>query len=147
MNLTIDELVHHLDITSTDPMVRQLVELLQTRDITLYRELINAGMDPKDCTFSDSVDELSPSEYIDHLRSDASYYKNEYDDMSAKLDAAEHTIKHLSARSIASVLEEMERQVKKAESNSSQMTRDCRAMQSKIEKLESQLTMWKVLEN
>lgn len=102
-HLTAKELIHYLDLNSTDPLVLRLVKLLQEE--SLVEELEEAGMDPVTKEFrDDGWNYRGPAEYIQHLRNDLDYYVRECDDLQNQVYDLEKEIKNLSTISLVNFI-------------------------------------------
>lgn len=102
-HLTTKELIRYLDLTSTDPLVRKLIQLLQ--DESLIEELEAVGMDPDSKVFKDDGWEYrSPGEYIEHLRREVDYYVGERNHAEDQVLELEAEIKRLGTMSIVNFI-------------------------------------------
>jgi DNA-binding helix-hairpin-helix protein with protein kinase domain len=101
-HLTTKELINYLDFTSTDPLVRRLIQLLQ--EDSLAQSLTEVGMDPVGRTFEHDWQHLSPSNYIVQLRNDAEYYMDERDQMEQEKDELEREVTRLSTLSLVNFI-------------------------------------------
>lgn len=105
-HLTTKELINYLDFTSTDPMVRRLIQLLQEEG--LVHELVEVGMDPVGRTFEHDWQYLSPGNYIVQLRNDAEYYMDERNQMELEKDELEREVARLSTLSLVSFIADVQ---------------------------------------
>lgn len=109
--LTDDELIRHLDMTSDDPVIRRLVDIFTKNDDMIFQQLVNAGMG-RDGLFETDYEYKPVGEYIEHLRSELAYYQTEAEELQYKLEDEKDRVKQLSARSIATVMEELKNEIK-----------------------------------
>lgn len=109
--LTDDELIRHLDMTSTDPLIRRLVDIFYNNDEMIFKQLVDAGMD-QDGRFETDYEYKPVGEYIEHLRSELAYYQTEAEELQYKLEDEKDRVKQLSARSIATVMSELKEEIK-----------------------------------
>ena len=143
-NLTARELVNYLSMTSTDPVVRRLIELLDTSALRV--DLESVGLDPVDDTFYDNGQYHSPSEYIRQLRSDIDYYQRESDDWQTQCERAEGECRRLKARGVAEVMEEMLQQVRRAEYSTNEAHKELAKIKQVNKDLEDKINVWTILE-
>lgn len=147
-NLNINELIHHLDITTTDPIVRRLIDLLLTREATLADELIDAGMDPTSYTFYyDGSSEYSPGEFITELRKNVDYLEQDLQCAQEDLACATAERDRLSTRSVASLLASMEEIVKRTKADSDNVNRQIIKVEQENHQLKDKINVWKVMES
>ena len=97
-NLTKSELIRYLDLSSTDPLVRKLVTLLQEEG--LVRELTEVGMDPVTHKFEYDYDFYGPAEYINHLCNEVDFYQREREEAEYQIHQLEKEIKGLSTMTL-----------------------------------------------
>lgn len=144
-NLTYSELIHHLDLHTTDPMVRRLIDIILNGD-GIMESLVGAGMDPTTHEFQDSYSYYSPGDYIGHL-------KNECDNLEQELHIAQNEVadltkecEQLRARSVADLLSEMEHEVRMAKRDRAHVQDQCRALQEQNAELNDKINVWHILE-
>jgi hypothetical protein len=111
-NLTTKELINYLDLTSTDPLVLRLIDLL--KDESLSVELEEAGMDPITREFRDDGVYLSPAEYINQLQRDRDYYLDESDDQRRQIDSLEAEIKRLGTINLMNFIADVQHKMEMA---------------------------------
>lgn len=146
-NLNINELIHYLDITSTDPTVRRLVDLLLERELTLYDELVDAGMDPQSYTFYyDGSSHYSPGEYINELRQNVNYFEQEMNIAQEERDDAVREADKLKVRSVMQLMEEVYRERTIARETAYQANKEAAELRAKNAELEEKINVWKVME-
>lgn len=145
-NLTLNELVHYLDLTTNDPLVRRLVDMLLAGESVVVQELISAGMDPVEHTFKHDYDTVSPGEYIELLRSDIAYYKEEANDWETQHHKMKQERDRLSARTVVELLNDMQFKLNQAESDRNQATRVVENLKKKNAELEEKINVWSVME-
>jgi hypothetical protein len=117
-HLTTKELINYLDFTSTDPLVRRLIQLLQ--EDSLVQQLTEVGMDPLARTFEHDWQHLSPGNYIVELRRDAEYYMDERDQMEQEKDQLEREVTRLSTMSLVNFVADVQH---KMEMNNMELAR------------------------
>ena len=140
-HLTDDELIRYLDNTSTDPIVRRLVQIFIENDDMIFRQLVDVGMD-RDGRFESDYEHLPVGQYIEYLRNEVDYYQREAEELEYKLDDEKEKSKRLSARSIAEVMSELNEQIRfvNQKAKISEQERD-RAVKDR-DLAKEQLKMW-----
>jgi hypothetical protein len=146
-NYTYNELLHLLDQTTNDPLVRKLLDMLYAGENGVVAGLIDQGMDPLECTFEEGYEYYSPGDYIKHLRSDRDYYKDEYDLVQTELEESQLQCRKLSARSVAELLHDMELQVRESNAAGVRLAREVNALTAKNGELTDKLNTWKIVEH
>ena len=145
LNYSYEELLHHLDITTTDPAVRRLVDMLYG-DESLISGLIEAGMNTTTFTFEEDYQDYTPGEYIDYLRKEVQSYSDSASDWEWKHDQLAEECQRLKVRSIAQVLHEMEKEVLIAKELKSQAERSSAQLRQENAELKEKINVWTVLE-
>lgn len=146
-NYNYDELVNYLDRTTTDPMVRRLIDMILNDEELIMEQLINVGMDSRDKTFEYAGDYYHVEGYINQLKSDVEYYQDEARDWENRCEDAEVKIKSLSARSVTSLLREMEQLVVQSKEETYRVTKEVERVRAQNKELDDKINMWKVLES
>ena len=146
-NYTYQELVHYLDISTTDPLVRKLIDMIISGENTVLEQLIEEGMDPVTQTFYFDHEELDPGTYIHHLKRDCAYYEEEME--IAQRDLAEMTDERdrLSTRSVADLLASMEELVKRAKAESEHAHAVRRKVDQENYELREKINVWTIMES
>ena len=141
LNLSDDELIHYLDHTSDDPVIRRLVKIFQDNDDMIYRQLLDVGMD-KDGRFETNYEYLPVGEYIEHLRSELAYYQTEAEELEYKLEDKKEEVKRLSARSIAEIMTELNHEIKRVDQRAQESERARQRAEEARELAREQLKSW-----
>lgn len=144
--LTDDELIRYLDNTSTDPIVRRLVDIFVKNDDMIFRQLVDVGMD-RDGRFETDYEYKPVGEYIEHLRSELSYYQNEAEDLEYRLEDEKERVKQLGARSIASVMAELNEQIRTVDKKAVQAEQERKRAVEDRDLAREQLRAWNHLRN
>lgn len=144
-HLSTNELIHYLDLTTTDPMVRRLIELIQSN--TLKAELVEVGMDPEDCEFHYEGNYYRPSEYIRQLHSDIDYHQREAADWESQHYEMERERDRLKTRSVADLLHSMEELNRQYIAERDQAKRLAERYAQSNKELNDKINVWKILEN
>jgi hypothetical protein len=105
-HLTVKELIRYLDLTSTDPLVRKLIQLLQ--DESLVEELAEAGMDPVTQEFKHDWEYFGPASYIEKLRNDVDYYVEECNNLENKVRELEGEVTRMSTVSLVNFIADVQ---------------------------------------
>lgn len=139
--LTDDELIRHLDNTSTDPLVRRLVDIFFKNDDMIFQQLVDAGMD-RDGRFETDYEYKPVGEYIEHLRSELAYYQTEAEELEYKLQDEKERVKQLSARSIAEIMSDLKEQIRSVDNKAAQAERERQRAVEDRELAREQLRAW-----
>ena len=113
VTLSDDELLVHLDKHSSDPLVQRLVTVLIEKRYGLVGDLLEFGMDEQTWTFTDNdeYNKYCPGQYIDHLRKDRDYYKEELKVAQFDLEQERKEIRDLKARTVAELIVELNQEI------------------------------------
>lgn len=141
-----DELIRHLDNTSTDPLIRRLVDIFTKNDDMIFQQLLKVGMD-RDGLFETDYEYKPVGEYIEHLRSELAYYQTEAEELQYKLEDEKDRVKQLSARSIATVMEELKKEIKNLDWKVSVSNEDRMKAVKERDLAKEQLRAWNHLRN
>ena len=139
-SMTSRELLHYLDLYSTDPVVQRLVKLLQEESVV--QELVDAGMDPVTRTFEDDWEKYSPGQYIEQLRINVNSYRQDAEYWEANCDRAEQDRDKFKARSVAKLLMEAENERASAYSAKAASEAEVRRLQKLNDDLTEKIDMW-----
>lgn len=146
-NLTYKELINYIDLNSTDPMVRRLLEILQDRDESIVEGLVQAGMDPVDHRFDYDGYYYSPGQYIDQLRNDVDFHEREAQEWEEKYQNMKDERDQLRARSVADLLADMRERIRRAEATAGEADREVTRLQRRNADLEEKINVWNVVAN
>lgn len=139
-SMTARELIHYLDLYSTDPVVRRLVSLFSND--TLMADLVDAGMDPDTLMFQIDWGHESPGEYIQSLRNSLRDAEDEASDLRHRYEDLEEELEQLQTRSIMDFIDEV-RQVKRdSEALVSDAMKTIKAYKDENENLKEKIDMW-----
>ena len=145
-NLTYQELIRHLDMYSTDPIVRKLIEYIGEKEETIIESLVEAGMDPVDCRFQTDMGYCYPGEYITELRKNLDFYQEEASTWEYKYEDMKDERDRLQARSVANLLHEMNLQIKRAQDQAHDADRTATQLKQRNKDLEEKINVWQILE-
>jgi hypothetical protein len=151
-HLTDVELLRYLDLTSTDPLIKRLINMLSAPNGGLVGDLVEAGMDPNTWAFTDDHQDYYPGDYITHLQKMVSYAEDELVVVEIDLADARNEVDRLSTRSVTELLADAQRAIESAKSNHSYAVREAEKAHEVIDKvqaenrhLKEQLGMWNIL--
>ena len=140
-HLTAKELIRYLDLTSTDPLVRRLVELLQEE--SLIEELEEAGMDPVTKEFrDDGWNYRGPAEYIQHLRNDIDYYVREAEELQGQVHDLEKEVKRFSTVNLVSFIADVHHKLEMAKMEQGRAERRAEHEQTLRKEAEQKFEFW-----
>jgi hypothetical protein len=136
------ELLHYLDLYSTDPVVRRLVDLLANTRGGIISDLESAGMDPNTWTFKTDWHSMYPGEYIEALRNDLSEAESDLEHTKYKLEEAETELGELKTRSIMDFVQEVWQEKKTASFKVQEALKEADKVREENAKLREQIDMW-----
>jgi hypothetical protein len=123
-HLSDDELLRYLDKYSEDPIMRRVVDILLYKQDSIISDLVAAGMDPQDCTFSEnSFNYYNPGEYITHLTNEIDSIETDLENAQYDLREAEIKIKRQEARTVSALIAELNEQLNQMASERDQAWR------------------------
>ncbi len=147
LNYSYQELVHYLDLTTTDPMVRKLLEYINDKEENIIEGLVEVGMDPISCYFDYDGFYHSPGSMIEQLRNDVDYHEREAAEWQEKYHNMKEERNRLRARTVADLLSEMQEQVQRAEADRNNSDRIAKKYEEENRELQEKINVWKVLES
>ena len=139
------ELLHYLDLTSNDPLVRRLVDMLSATRGGIISDLVEAGMDPNTGTFTEDYQDYYPGDYITHLQKMYNYEAEDRAILEDERDELKKEVERLGLRSITEVLAEAQRAVNHANANVSSITRHATKVDDENRELREKLGMWNIM--
>ena len=139
-SMTVRELIHYLDLYSTDPVVRLLLDKINNED--LVSQLVDVGMDPVTNTFDDDHMTFYPGEYIEHLRKGRDYSSVEYDNLKWQFEDLQESYDELKARSIMDFIEEVRQEQRANADLVKEAMGTVHAYKKENERLKEQIDMW-----
>ena len=144
--LTFKELVHYLDMTTTDPMIRRLLDFVLEGEENIVHGLLDAGMDPHDFRFHDDGMWHTPGDYVMHLRNELDFHEREASEWRYKYEDMKDERDGLRARSVADLLSEMNTQLRRSEVERENIARAARAVELENKELKDKINVWTILE-
>lgn len=136
------ELMHYLDIYSTDPVVRRLVDVLTRTRGALIDDLEAAGMDSQSWTFGESWTKFSPGQYIQELRNDVERAEDELRLAQHELQDLQDECNRLSTRTIMEFIEEVHSEKRISKSRADEAWKEANRVREENTKLREQIDMW-----
>lgn len=140
--LKYSELISYLDLTSTNPAIRILLEKIENPNGPLIDELIDAGMDPNYMTFDDHY---SPGEYIQSLESRVSDYDWQIDELQDKVDALEDKLEQNKVKTVLEWCELVREQMGEKDDQIYKLTRELNQAKTEIEQVKEKMKVWGAL--
>ena len=141
-SMTYRELVHYLDLNSTDPVVRRLVVMLTDGPNGIIAGLEKAGMDPKTWLFDGGYDSMSPGEYIEELRHKVRDLNEDNDDLQTQIAWIEGERDKLKVRSVMELIEEVNKEKTRCSVIASEAIKESIKVKEENAKLREQIDMW-----
>ncbi len=140
--MTETELLHYLELYSTDPMIQQLVKVLEKTRGHIIRDLEDAGMDPYTWKFGSDWESMHPGEYIESLRTDVRNAEEELSSLRYKYDDLLEECDQLRTRTVMDFIKE----VKQEQADNADLVREAmktvKAFKDENERLKEQIDMW-----
>ena len=138
--MTCREMIHYLDLNSTDPVVRKLVQYFAGAG--LITELEEAGMDPATQTFTEDNDIMDPGEYIESLRRRLRYAEDDLSDLQFKYEQVVEERDELKTRSIMDFVEEVWQEKRTAGYKVAEALKEAEQQRQENARLREQIDMW-----
>jgi hypothetical protein len=139
------ELLHYLELCSTDPVVQRLVTILSTTRAGLVNDLVDAGMDPDTWIFEDDGDKYTPGDYIVHLRSLAQHERDDRHTAEDEQDLLQREVDRLSARNIVDFLHEAKELISNADRRAASAIRSAHELDCQNKELREKLDVWTIM--
>jgi len=146
-HLSDTELLHYLDLYSTDPIVQRLVNILSTTRAGLVNDLVDAGMDPETWIIEADGDKYTPGDYIVHLRSMAQHATDDRHTAEDEQDLLQREVDRLSARTIVDFLHEAKELINNANRNAASAVRSAHELDRQNKELREKLEMWTIMKS
>jgi hypothetical protein len=136
------ELLHYLDLYSTDPVIRRLVNFLSNTRGGLITDLEAAGMDPHTWQFETEWQSMYPGDYIQQLRRDRDEAESDLAYTKHELEEANRELYELKTRSIMDFVQEVWQEKKAATAKVQQAQEEINQVKKQNDKLKEQIDMW-----
>lgn len=141
-SMTDFELLHYLDLYSTDPVIRRLVDFLSNTRGGLISDLEAAGMDPHTWQFETEWQHMYPGDYIQLLRRDIDELESDLNRTKYELEDLEEKYNQLKTRTIMDFVEEVNKERLRASLTASEALKEAKAQKEENAKLREQIDMW-----
>jgi hypothetical protein len=136
------ELLHYLDLTSNDPLIRRLINVLAKTRGALIDDLESAGMDSQSWTFGEGWNKYSPGQYIEELRNDVERAEDELRLAQDELSGMQDECERLKARTIMQFIEEVQSEKRISKINADEAYKEAARVRQENAKLREQIDMW-----
>jgi hypothetical protein len=136
------ELLHYLDLSSNDPLIRRLINVLTRTRGALIDDLESAGMDSQSWTFGEGWNKFSPGQYIEELRNDVRRAEDELELAQEALEQAIDERDQLKTRNIMQLITEAQQEKNAAASRANEAWTETNRVRKENDKLREQIDMW-----
>lgn len=136
------ELLHYLDLSSDDPLIRRLINVLRRTRGALIDDLESAGMDSQSWTFGEGWNKYSPGQYIEELRNDVSHAEDELELAQDELRQVIDERDQLKTRTIMQFITEVQKEQNAAASRENAAYKEAARVREENDKLREQIDMW-----
>jgi len=136
------ELLHYLDLSSDDPLIRRLINVLAKTRGALIDDLESAGMDSQSWTFGEGWNTFSPGQYIEELRNDVRRAEDELELAQEALEQAIDERDQLKTRNIMQLITEAQQEKNAAASRANEAWTETNRVRKENDKLREQIDMW-----
>jgi DNA repair exonuclease SbcCD ATPase subunit len=136
------ELLHYLDLSSDDPLIRRLINVLAKTRGALIDDLEHAGMDSQSWTFGEDWNTFSPGQYIEELRNDVERAEDELRLAQHELMDLQDECHRLSTRTIMQLIEEVQQEKANSVSRANEAWTETNRVRKENDKLREQIDMW-----
>jgi hypothetical protein len=140
------ELLHYLDLYSTDPVIRRLVNFLSNTRGGLITDLEAAGMDSHTWQFETEWQSMYPGDYIQQLRQDISDLEQDLSVTKSDLEDVTEERNRLETRSVMDLIAEVQKERIVNREERYRAEKHAASVKEENDKLREQLGMWKILE-
>jgi len=141
-SMTDFELLHYLDLYSTDPVIRRLVDFLSNTRGGLITDLEAAGMDPHTWQFETDWQHMYPGDYIQQLRRDRDEAESDLNRTKYELEDLEEKYNELKTRTIMDFVQEVWQEKKTATFKVQEAMKEVEQVKEQNAKLKEQIDMW-----
>jgi hypothetical protein len=136
------ELLHYLDLSSDDPLIRRLINVLARTRGALIDDLESAGMDSQSWTFGEGWNKFSPGQYIEELRNDLRHAEDELELAQDELEKMRDERDQLKTRNIMQFIEEVNKEKIRCSLIASDAMKESNKVREENDKLREQIDMW-----
>lgn len=128
-------------------MVRRLLEYIDDKEENIIEGLVEAGMDPINCTFDYDGYYHTPGQLIDKLRNDVDYAERDAQEWEEKYYRIKDERDQLKTRTVAKLLHEMNQLVTQSKEEAYAASRSMEKYKQENEELQNKINVWKILES
>jgi hypothetical protein len=136
------ELLHYLDLTSNDSLIRRLINVLAKTRSAMIDDLESAGMDSQSWTFSKGWHKFSPGQYIEELHNDVRRAEDELELAQDELEQAINERDQLKTCTIMQFITEAQQEKNAAASRANEAWTETNRVREENAKLREQIDMW-----
>jgi hypothetical protein len=136
------ELLHYLDLSSNDPLIRRLINVLAKTRGALIDDLESAGMDSQSWTFGEGWNKYSPGQYIEELRNDLRRAKDDLELAQDELRQAIDERDQLKVRGVMQLIEEVQSEKRISKARADEAWTETNRVRQENAKLREQIDMW-----
>jgi hypothetical protein len=136
------ELLYYLDLSSNDPLIRRLINVVAKTRGALVDDLVDAGMDLRSWTFGDGWNKSSPGQYIEELRNEVDHAVHELELAQDELQQAIDERDQLKTRNIMQFITEAQQEKNAAASRADEAWQETNRVRKENDKLREQIDMW-----
>lgn len=141
--MTDQELLHYLDLYSTDPVIRRLAGRFSNTESGIIAELEDAGMNPDTWTFdTDYGDDMVPGDYIKHLHNTIDELETERRWLQRDLDDVTEAYEKLKTRTVMELIDDVHQHLHAANVSQARAEDQLRRVSEENAKLKDQIDMW-----
>jgi hypothetical protein len=142
-HLSDDELLDYLDRYSEDPIMKRIVDILLRKQQGIISDLVAAGMDPQDWTFCpDHYNHFYPGQYVTYLKNEIDSIETDLENTQYDLQKAEDEIKRLEARNVASLIADLNDEIKAMTAERDRAKRQREEALAENERTKSKMKVW-----
>jgi hypothetical protein len=136
------ELLHYLDLSSNDPLIRRLINVLAKTRGALIDDLESAGMDSQSWTFGEGWNKFSPGQYIEELRNDLRRAEDDLELAQDELRQAIDERDQLKVRGVMQLIEEVQSEKRISKARADEAWTETNRVRQENAKLREQIDMW-----
>jgi hypothetical protein len=144
-HLSDKEVIQYADKHTEDPLARRLVDILMARQEGIITELIEAGMDSSDWTFTHDHIEYSPGDYVIHLRKQLDYAEDDLWVAQQELGDRLEDLKRLEARTVLELMAELKKSIEHADAERDRARQERDYARNSEQNMKSKMKVWRAL--
>jgi len=144
-HLSDKELIQYADKHTEDPITRRLVDILMARNEGIITDLVDAGMDSSEWTFTHDHIEYSPANYIIHLRKQLDYTEDDLWVAQQELGDRLEDLKKLEARTVLEFMAELKQTIERADAERDHARQERDHARNSEQNMKSKMKVWRAL--